>query len=332
MSPPLPGALLLFGFGLALALCLTTGCERSSAEREAPLEAPGEKAASGKVIEEAASQPYEVVRSAELPERPERIVSLAPNVTELLFAIGAGPRVVAVTRFCDRPAQQVARLPKIGGFVDPELEPIAAQRPDLIVGVTSAGDPAFARQLDAAGLGYLYLPMEDLEQTYAGIEQLGRATDQQAGAQELVARMRAQMAAVEPTTSKPRVLFVFGHRPLVAAGPGTFADELISRAGGVNVVEGELPYPTLDLEKIVELRPDVILDASTIPGSETGSELANGPEAEVAAFWSRFEALPAVAKGRVHAFEEVSLLRPGPGLPQALELIAAQLRSADPED
>jgi iron complex transport system substrate-binding protein len=252
-----------------------------------------------------------VRRSEELPTRPGRIISMAPNLTETLFALGAGDRVVGVTKFCDWP-EAVDEIPEVGGFVDPNFEKILSLRPDLVVGTVGGGDPRMAERLDEAGLPYAYWRMSSIPETLATIEGLADVVGASERGVQLVAEMREGLSPRDPPPGgRPEVLFVLGRDPLVVAGPGSLLDELIARAGGTNAIEsGAGTYPRLDIERVLALDPDIIMDASM-----------TGRRRDAASFWERYDSLTAVRDRGVVTFEDPVLLRPGPRLPRALELI-----------
>ena len=254
------------------------------------------------------------------PGPPERIVSLAPNVTEILFEIGAGDRVVGVTRFCDHPAEAAA-LPKVGGFVDPSFEAVLAQRPDLVIGIRDEGIRRFLERLEQVGVGILPLEMGSLGEIRAGIRAIAKTVDRAAQGDELVDAMDRGLATVSSRVAQAprrRVLMVYGHRPLVVAGGGTFPDALITRAGGSNVAAASrVTYPTWSMEQVVHARPDVIVDCSMIRGAAQNEHAFEG-----------WEAIPAVRDGRVVRLFDPTLLRPGPRIAKGLELLA---RAIHPE-
>lgn len=254
------------------------------------------------------------VSSSQRPAHSTRIVSLAPNTTEILFAIGAGDRVVGVTRYCDFPAE-AAQLPKVGGLVDPNAEAIIALKPDLVVGVTSAGDPAIARTLGAAGIAYTFIRMESLDETYTGIRRIGELVGRQTAANALADDLSDRLVEVGKGQSvKPSVLMVFGRKPIVAAGPGTFAHDLLTRAGGRNAIsESSQPWPTLDIEQVMKLDPDRILDMSMV---EEGTD----------AFWEDIPGLKANASHNVYRFTDPAMMRPGPRVVDAYQRIAMAIR------
>lgn len=250
------------------------------------------------------------------PKLPEvtttnRIVSLAPNVTELLFALGAGSRVVGVTRYCDRPAEAAA-LPRIGGFVDPSFEAVLGLRPDLVVGIADPGIRAFNERLRAAGVAVLSLEMQSLDEIRGATRTLGERIGRTDAAAALVRTMDARLAAVAAAVASApprRVLAVYGRRPLVVAGRGSFPDALIARAGGANVVDSRVPWPTWSMEQVLRAAPEVIIDCTM--GSEANE-----------ASWTDWADVPAVRDGHAVRFEDSSLLRPGPRIADGLEAMA----------
>ncbi len=254
--------------------------------------------------------------------RIERLVSLAPNLTEIVFALGAGDRVVGVTRYDDYPSQ-VLSLPKVGGFLDPSLEAIVALSPDLVVCVPNSGNRKRMETLTRLKVPVLVLPAHRLADVYAAIETLGQVLGRVEQATALTSDLRTRVAAVVERAKrvhKPRVLMVYGHNPLVVAGPGSFADELLHLAGAENVLSGDgVRYPSLPLEMVIELAPEVIIDASS---SATGASVGL---AEVERFWSRLKVVPAVKAGRVHLFDSALWFRPGPRLIQGLEKLQTLL-------
>ncbi|MFU8804640.1 MAG: ABC transporter substrate-binding protein [Bradymonadaceae bacterium] len=259
-----------------------------------------------------------IARSAELPTHPLRVVSLAPNVTEILFALGAGERVVGVTRYCDYP-EAVKTLPRIGGMLDPDFEAIMAARPDLVTGVIDGSDNRLVQRLDQAKIPYIFFKMDTVEETYAGLLEIGRTMDLEGAGLKAAGELEEALTALShefqahlrSRDSPPRVLLVYDHQPVVAAGPGTFGHELIELTGAKNALGPDArSYPVLDIEMVIALNPDILIDA-TLSRSDT----------EVTRFWSQYPSLKAVEHERVARFGDPVLMRPGPRLAQALELI-----------
>jgi iron complex transport system substrate-binding protein len=246
---------------------------------------------------------------------PARIVSLAPSTTETLFALGAGAEVVGVSRFCDFPAE-VAGLPRVGGFNDPSLEAVLALRPTLVTGARGPANRGTVERLSAQGID-AYFPLDgSLADVRASIRGLGARVHRPAEAEGLVARLDAQLAAVTAALGaarRPRALLVFGRRPLSVAGPGTFADEMLRAAGAENVVTSGPAYPTIGVERVLALAPEVILEAGMAAGGDADFD------------WARYPAIPAVRDGRVLRFEDARVLRPGPRVAEGVAVLARLL-------
>jgi iron complex transport system substrate-binding protein len=253
------------------------------------------------------------------PSDARRVVSIAPSTTESLFAIGAGDRVVGRSHYCDWPAE-AASVPIVGGLT-PDLEVILQLRPDLVVGPRGATISKLADQLEARGIA-TWFPAAD---SFASIDQviigLGDRTGHAADARRVVAALDARVRAVAHAVAgepRPRVLFVVGATPVVAAGPGSFVDELLRLAGAANVVDSGPAWPTLGFERIVELDPDMVIDSS------------GGPEriAHVTARASGWSGVRAVRDGRVMVLDDERVLRPGPRIADGLAVLARALHPA----
>lgn len=237
-----------------------------------------------------------------------RIVSLAPSVTEIVFALDRGDRLVGVSTFCDYPPDKVARLPRAGSYLTPNVEQIVALRPDVVIGVPTPGNQAAVEQLRSLGLTVVITGEQTIAETWDAIRTIGAWTDNVAGADALVERLQGELAAVRAEAAqrpRRRVLFVVGHDPLVVAGSGLFIDELIEVAGGRNVgASSGLAWPRLSLETVIAAAPDVIIDGAM--GSEANAALG--------VYWQSYASVPAVREGRVWPQRSDALLRPGPRL------------------
>jgi iron complex transport system substrate-binding protein len=252
---------------------------------------------------------------------PRRIVSLAPSATEILFALGAGDRVVGVDAFSDFPPE-ARDLPRLGGLLDPDLEAMLRLAPDLAVLVPSEAE--VERALREAGVRTLVVPHEDLDDVEWAVLAIGRATGLDGRAERLVAALREELdrARVRRTEAgRPRVLFVVARdagqvASLTAAGGRTYLDELIRLAGGRNVLaDSPVRYPQVSAEGVIRMRPDVIVEWAPAPPGPGGG--APGGSAR-AAEWEELPGVPAVEAGRVHLLHDDLWLRPGPRVPEAL--------------
>jgi iron complex transport system substrate-binding protein len=245
---------------------------------------------------------------------PQRIVSLAPSVTEALFALGFGQRLVGVTTYCDYPAE-ARKLPKIGGFMSPSLEVIIAKRPNLVIGVSSATDPVKAREMERLGLKVTLISLASVSDILSSFKNIARLLGNPQAGDDLVRKITGQFDAVQRRVAgAPRraTLLAVGLRPLVAVGGRNFIDELITLAGGENIA-GNAGQPWLNLpdEYVVAKAPKVIIEAGM--GSERG---------ESAKHWEDLKSIPAVKERRVYAYPSDKILRPGPRIGEGLEEIA----------
>jgi iron complex transport system substrate-binding protein len=245
---------------------------------------------------------------------PRRIVSLAPSITETVFALGFGNRLVGVTNHCDFPAE-AKRLPKIGDFMSPSLEVIAAKEPDLVIGVVGATDPSKAREIERVGMKIALVSVSSVSEILSSFKQIAALLgDPDAGAR-LVEKIDVQFDKVKRRVAPaPRrsTLLAVGLRPLVAVGGKNFLDELITVAGGENIA-GNASQPWLNLpdEYVVAKAPQVIIQAGM--GSDTGRPMSQ---------WSDLKSIPAVKERRIYSYNSDKILRPGPRIGEGLEEIA----------
>jgi iron complex transport system substrate-binding protein len=242
-----------------------------------------------------------------------RVVSLGPNATEILFALGAGHVVVGVSRYDDFPPE-VATLPRVGGMLDPSFEAIVALRPDAVVGARGPVNRAVLDRLEAMGVRTLFPSVESVAEIDAAIGLFAALVGASDRAAPLRARITARIEQVRAAVrgrAAPGVLAVFGQRPISVAGPGSFVDELLTLAGGRNVVRSGPRWPTLALEAVLELAPEVVLDLTSMEGHGTLRDA-----------WRGYTAIPAVRDGRVVRLDDPMLMRPGPRVGEALAVYA----------
>jgi iron complex transport system substrate-binding protein len=251
---------------------------------------------------------------------PRRIVSLAPSVTEVLFEAGVGPRVVGVTSYCRFPREALA-IPKIGGYLTPSYEALVALHPDLIVTLPEQAD--LEPKLTVLGFPILRVDHRSLDGIVRSIEQIGERCGAVEHARRAAAGLRQTLAAVRrlATGPRPRVLICFGRaedfRRLTAAAPGTIHDDLITQAGGANVLTSRaVAYPALSAEGVIRLDPDVIIEFAA--GGVDAAALRRQ--------WDRLDSVAAVRTGRVHVFTDEFLSVPGPRFVRFAEPIARAIR------
>lgn len=294
-----------------LALMLVVGCTTPAQQPAADAEQPAAAATFPVSITDDAG------RTVEIAARPERIVSLAPANTEMLFAIGAGERVVGVTSYDDYP-EQVADIEKVGDFTGPNLEAVAAAEPDLVL-VTGGVQADVISKLEQLGATVLSVDPQSLAMLYEDIAELGQATGESQAAEKVVADMKTAVAQVEQAVAGEEKVTAFveiGQNPLYTVGTGTLIDEMITLAGGTNVVPeaGYVPYST---EQLVKTDPQVYM--ATLGSMSDPSALKER---------AGFESLQAVTNERVYVLDDNLVSRPGPRAVLGLKQIAEALHPA----
>jgi iron complex transport system substrate-binding protein len=254
-------------------------------------------------------------RSVNVPDHPHRLVSLAPNITEIVYALGLGDELVGDTDYCDFPPE-AKKKPHVGTMLNPSLERIVALKPDLALGTPEANRRETADQLERLGIPLYGVTASTLPGTLASIEDLGRILGRETEARALAAALQARIGRVQKRIEgepKPKVLYVVWYRPLITVGPRTFIADVIRAAGGIPVGEnlkGE--WPRLSLEELLPQNPAVILLPRTESFSASLDELRSLPG------WKE---LQAVKEGRMYLVSE-AIERPSPRLVDALEQVA----------
>jgi iron complex transport system substrate-binding protein len=263
---------------------------------------------------------------ARLEKPPQRIVSLAPSNTELLFALGLGKRVVGVTEYCNYP-EEAQSLEKVAGYNTMSLEKVVAVQPDLVL-AARGNDLEGVESLRRLGTPVFALDIQSVGQLLKAIERLGRLT----GAEEEAAKLKGQLGqrvrrvekALEGVEERPRVMWGYWSDPVYTAGKSTMIDDVFALAGGDNVGRrAEGAWPQVSLETILAWAPQVIF-TTYVPG---GPDSLGGEMARLRAV-DGWKNVPAVQQGRIYYVEGDWLTRPGPRLVQALEHIARHLHPA----
>jgi len=247
----------------------------------------------------------------------KRIISLAPNVTEILFAIGAGNSLVGRDRYSQYPPE-CAKVKVVGTDLEPSIETIVSLRPDVIITATSANRQETVSALERLSLPVYATRSQDIETLLATIRGLGDLCGRKEAAKRLVAELASGIQETRRRVaglSRPKTLVVVWNDPLYVAAKGSFPVELVTAAGGAGIVSGaSVPFPKYSLEKVLHAGPEVILI-----GSHKGGNV------DAAAYWNRWSDLPAVRDGRVHLLDGDLLFRPGPRLLEALDLLVPLL-------
>jgi iron complex transport system substrate-binding protein len=256
---------------------------------------------------------------------PARIVSTSPSITETLFALGLGDRVVGVSRFCRYPAA-VSGLPKVGTFQKPDTETIAGLRPDMVF--AHAGPNNAAAQLQMLGIKTATVDRGALPTVFTTIQQIGAAAGVSDRATRLIADLRGGLDRVKAAVAgRPprRVLIIVGRRTgtltdIVAVGPGSYLHDLAAMAGGTNVLaDVKLEYPRISMETVISLAPDMIIDVG-----EMGESPADADRRRQATegLWRQQTLVKAVQTGAVHATTDEAFVVPGPRILEVARTMA----------
>ncbi len=250
---------------------------------------------------------------------PERIVSLAPDITEILYALGLGDKIIAVDSDSDYPPE-ATRKQKVGTFWKPSTEAILTMKPDLVITQWFAEQKSAADTLDQLGYQTLVLSMQKFSELSEVINKIGKATGTPDKAKQLsndIENKINELKAKYNRTEKIKVLWVIQDEPLRIAGRDTFLNELIEAAGGENAIGKTLQqYPSISAEVIISCGAEVIIQ-SAMSKDNLESQQKN---AEL--FWNKYPNLPAVKNGRIYVLYSDTLLRLGPRLPEGIEIIA----------
>jgi iron complex transport system substrate-binding protein len=256
-------------------------------------------------------------RSVTLPQRVDRVVTLAPNLTEIVFAVGAGDRLVGDTTYCDYPPQ-AKTIAKIGDTLNPSLERIIGLKPQVVLISTASQLETFTQQLQNQNIAVFVTDPHDLEGVFRSIEQIGQIMSQQQQAGALVQKLRERtnaVAAAVKNATPVRVFYQASAEPLYVPGHDAFVTDLMRRAGGLSVT-ADVPgaWPKFSNESALAAKPDAIILPT---GGSMGS--ANSTVAEA------LRNSPAALSGRVYKINDDLLARPGPRVVDGLEQMARAL-------
>lgn len=255
-------------------------------------------------------------RKLEVPQNPQRVVALAPSITEIVYALGQQRRLKGVTRFSDYP-EAAKQLPRVGSYVHLDIERIVALKPDLCIGVKDGNPVSVVTRLQAMGIPFYAVHPVDLETVMQSIETIGDLLGAPQAAAQTTAAMRKRIdhvkTIVTAADSKPRVFVQIGVSPIVSVGSRTFIHQLITLAGGTNIAAGSTPYPRFSREQVISLAPDVMVISSMARAAVFD---------KVKAEWMQWSAIPAVRNQAVFIAPTNIFDRPTPRLVEGLEQMA----------
>jgi iron complex transport system substrate-binding protein len=262
-------------------------------------------------------------QAAPLPDRVERIVSMAPSLTEILFALGLDEKIVGVTLFSDYPPAATEK-PKMGSFWQPNIEAIVAARPNLVVTLGFGRHNILAERLKRIGYNSLPVNIEKVDDLFKAIDTIGAATGRQHQADKLISNIREKLNRLSTSTgneTKVRVLWVVQREPLRVAGRDTFVNEMIELAGGENAIGRTVhKYPPIGAEQVIACGAEVIIEP------EMGQEDLSEQRDSAFRYWSKFKSLPAVTNEQIYIIQGDTVSRLGPRLHEGAETIARCLR------
>jgi len=258
----------------------------------------------------------ELGRQVNIPSCPERIVSLAPNITETLFALGLDKEIVGVTMFSNYP-EAAGSKPKVGSFINISLEKVVSLSPDLIIATANGNKKESVRQMERVGLPVFVINPESFEEIFKTVLNIGRITGRKNEANILVGNLQKRIKTIVSLTKnlkKPRVFFQIGINPIVTVGRSTLHNKLIELAGGVNVFgDVAIKYPRCSMEDVIAGKPDIIIVSSMKRG---------GDFLRIRNKWKKWGNIPAVKYDRIYIVESDLIDHSSPRIVDGLEEMA----------
>jgi len=255
-------------------------------------------------------------REITVPNNPQRIISLAPNITEIVFALGQEHRLRGVTTYSDFP-DKASTYPKVGSYVHLDLEKIVALKPDLCIAIKDGNPRSVIMRLEKLDIPVYAVDPRNLEAIIETVLEMGNLLKADERAVALAHQMRTRIKNVEQrierTKNKPKVFFQIGVSPIVSVGTNTFIHELIGMAGGQTLAQGKTAYPRFSKEQILSLMPEIFI-ISSMTNTESIDQLKNQ--------WNKYPQIPAIKNNRLHHVDSNIFDRPTPRLVDALELLA----------
>jgi iron complex transport system substrate-binding protein len=255
-------------------------------------------------------------REVRLEKIPERIIPLAPSLTEILYYLGLGDRVAGVTEFSDYPAGAKEK-PVIGSYIDLNIEKIITLSPDLVIGTKDGNKQGEVDLLEQASIPVFVVNPRDIRGVISTIAEIanlcGVGEKGNRAVDDLTKRLEAVTAAVEDM-AKPLVFLQINLRPIMTVNKNTFHNDLINLGGGINMTLQEpITYPRISIEEVIRREPDVII----ISSMDRGGEFEKAKEG-----WMKWSSIPAVKNNRVYLIDSDLIDRPSPRIVQGLEDMA----------
>jgi len=254
-------------------------------------------------------------RRVTLPDDPQRVISLAPSITEIIYALEQANRLKGVTRYSDFPIE-ATKLPKIGSYVRLDLERIVALNPDLCIAIKDGNPKEIIDRLESLKIPVYVVNPRNLNTVLATVTEIGRILNAADKAEALLTllhnRIQRVKTLISDDTYRPGVFFQIGISPIVSVGTDTFLHELIELAGGKNLADGKTPYPRFSREQVLALAPEIFIVTSMA---------RQAVFEQVKAEWRRWPSMTAVRNERIFLVDSNLFDRPSPRLVDGLELL-----------
>jgi iron complex transport system substrate-binding protein len=258
----------------------------------------------------------EVGREVTFSFPPKRIISLAPNVTEILFSLGLDQEIVGVSIHCNFPEKVNGKV-RVGSYINLDFERIVSLKPDLIIATGAGNTRDMVERLEKLGFPTYVIFPKNFDDVLRSIGHIGQVVNREKEGMEIVKEMKGRRQRVVELTQglpRPKVFLQIGEAPIVTVGKNSFGDDLIRLAGGENIAGKEKEmYPRLGMEEILKGSPEIILISSMNPKGDYG---------KIVQEWSRWQTIPAVKHSRVHLIDSDLVDRPSPRIVEGLEEIA----------
>ena len=261
----------------------------------------------------------EVGREVTFSFPPKRIVSLAPNITEILFSLGLDEEIVGVSIHCNFPEKAKSRV-RVGSYISLDFERITSLKPDLIIATGAGNTREMVDRSEKLGFTTYVIFPKNFNDILRSVAHIGQVVNRDREARGIIEEMRKRSQRVIELTKdlpRPKVFIQIGDAPIVTVGKGSFADDLIRLAGGENIAGKEKEvYPRFGMEEILKRSPEVIVISSMNPKGDYQKTLQE---------WTRWKTIPAVKNGRIHLIDSDLLDRPSPRIIDGLEELARVL-------
>jgi len=262
-------------------------------------------------------------RQVLLPENPRRVISLAPSITEIVFALGQGELLKGVTLYSDFPPE-ARKIYKIGSYIHPDIEKIMALNPDLCIAIKEGNPKSAVDKLETLGIPVFAVDPTDLDTVIDATIKISKILNAKEAGKVLASKMHSRIQKIKSLTSKkslcPGVFFQIGVSPIVSAGTKTFINELIELAGGRNLAQGAVIYPRYSREQVLGLAPDIIIITSMARGAVFK---------KVKKEWESWPQIPAARNHQIFLVNSNLFDRPSPRLLDGLELLFEIIRSSE---